>query len=183
VEEIRLGRGAPRTSGKVGIPESILNKKRPASILEEWETMKSHVEVWRHRFLDPLTPLARIRRNGSSPPRILRRLGLSRSTDGGKKSRWGPASSQLPTPTITITQRSYLQEGSHCDGRRSLSCERCANGAVWTEPSCNFSSATMRAMAQTPIIEVGCNHRPGARQLNPPLFPFPLDRQQSNPIT
>src|SRR5437899_1909205 len=58
VEEIRLG-ALLHDIGKVGIPESILNKNGPLNP-DEWETMKSHVKFGA-KILDPLTPLARIR--------------------------------------------------------------------------------------------------------------------------
>ncbi|PYT57720.1 MAG: hypothetical protein DMG46_13305 [Acidobacteria bacterium] len=58
VDEIRLG-AVLHDIGKVGIPESILNKNGPLNP-EEWETMKSHVKFGA-KILDPLTPLARIR--------------------------------------------------------------------------------------------------------------------------
>src|SRR5258705_13680986 len=58
VEEIRLG-AVLHDIGKVGIPESILNKNGPLNP-EEWETMKSHV-TFGAKILEPLTPLARIR--------------------------------------------------------------------------------------------------------------------------
>src|SRR5258708_28726383 len=57
-EEVRLG-AILHDIGKVGIPESILNKNGPLNP-EEWETMKSHVKFGA-KILDPLTPLARIR--------------------------------------------------------------------------------------------------------------------------
>src|SRR5205823_7228863 len=59
VEEIRLG-AVLHDIGKVGIPENILNKNGPLNP-EEWETMKSHVSFGA-KILDPLTPLARIRK-------------------------------------------------------------------------------------------------------------------------
>src|SRR5712672_4422248 len=58
IEEIRLA-GVLHDIGKVGIPESILNKNGPLNP-EEWETMKSHVKFGA-KISDPLTPLARIR--------------------------------------------------------------------------------------------------------------------------
>lgn len=59
VEEIRLG-AILHDVGKVGIPENILNKSGPLN-LEEWETMKTHV-TFGGKLLEPLLPLARIRR-------------------------------------------------------------------------------------------------------------------------
>jgi len=58
VEEIRLG-AVLHDVGKVGIPETILNKSGPLN-LEEWDTMKTHV-TFGGKLLEPLVPLARIR--------------------------------------------------------------------------------------------------------------------------
>jgi diguanylate cyclase (GGDEF)-like protein/putative nucleotidyltransferase with HDIG domain len=57
VEEIRLA-GLLHDVGKVGIPESILNKSGPLDA-EEWETMKSHA-VLGARLLDPLRGVLRL---------------------------------------------------------------------------------------------------------------------------
>src|SRR3979490_1783116 len=58
VEEVRLG-GMLHDVGKVGIPESILNKCGPLNP-EEWETMKRHVE-YGAKLLEPLRGTERIR--------------------------------------------------------------------------------------------------------------------------
>ncbi len=58
VEEIRLG-GMLHDVGKVGVPESILNKSGPLNP-EEWETMKRHVE-YGAKLLEPLRGTERIR--------------------------------------------------------------------------------------------------------------------------
>ena len=58
VDEIRLG-AVLHDIGKVGIPETILNKGGALNP-EEWETMKSHVRFGA-KILEPLTALARIR--------------------------------------------------------------------------------------------------------------------------
>ena len=75
VEEIRLG-AVLHDVGKVGIPESILNKNGPLNPGRKWETMKSAREFMARKSSSPLTPLAPHPRNGSASPRILRRLGL-----------------------------------------------------------------------------------------------------------
>ena len=59
VEEVRLA-GILHDIGKVGIPESILNKSGPLNP-EEWETMKSHVNFGA-KILEPLRALARIQK-------------------------------------------------------------------------------------------------------------------------
>src|ERR1700690_2560163 len=58
VEEIRLA-GLLHDIGKVGIPESILNKSGPLDAAE-WKTMKTHTELGA-RILEPLETMARIR--------------------------------------------------------------------------------------------------------------------------
>jgi diguanylate cyclase (GGDEF)-like protein/putative nucleotidyltransferase with HDIG domain len=58
VEEIRLG-GLLHDVGKVGVPESILNKNGPLNP-DEWETMKRHVE-YGSKLLEPLPGTDHIR--------------------------------------------------------------------------------------------------------------------------
>ncbi len=58
IEEIRLA-GLLHDIGKVGIPESILNKSGPLDACE-WETMKTHTDLGA-RILETLKPMARIR--------------------------------------------------------------------------------------------------------------------------
>jgi diguanylate cyclase (GGDEF)-like protein/putative nucleotidyltransferase with HDIG domain len=58
VEELRLA-GMLHDIGKVGIPESILNKNGPLNP-EEWDTMKRHVE-YGAQLLEPLRGLERVR--------------------------------------------------------------------------------------------------------------------------
>jgi putative nucleotidyltransferase with HDIG domain len=58
IEEIRLA-GLLHDIGKVGIPESILNKSGPLDAVE-WDTMKTHTELGA-KILEPLTSMARIR--------------------------------------------------------------------------------------------------------------------------
>src|SRR5467141_2232239 len=57
IEEIRLG-AVLHDIGKVGIPESILNKSGPLNP-EEWETMKTHVQ-YGTRILEPVRGLGRV---------------------------------------------------------------------------------------------------------------------------
>jgi len=58
LEEIRLA-GLLHDIGKVGIPETILNKSGPLDAAE-WETMKTHTDLGA-RILEPLKPMVRIR--------------------------------------------------------------------------------------------------------------------------
>ena len=58
IEDIRLA-GLLHDIGKVGIPESILNKSGPLDA-SEWETMKTHTDLGA-KILEPLKPMSRIR--------------------------------------------------------------------------------------------------------------------------
>ena len=58
VEEIRLA-ALLHDIGKVGIPETILNKSGPLDA-SEWETMKTHTDLG-SKILEPLKPMIRIR--------------------------------------------------------------------------------------------------------------------------
>jgi diguanylate cyclase (GGDEF)-like protein/putative nucleotidyltransferase with HDIG domain len=58
IEQIRLG-GMLHDIGKVGVPESILNKSGPLNP-DEWEVMKEHVSFG-YRLLEPLHTLADVR--------------------------------------------------------------------------------------------------------------------------
>jgi diguanylate cyclase (GGDEF)-like protein len=58
IEQIRLG-GMLHDLGKVGVPETILNKNGPLNP-EEWELMKEHVQFG-HKLLEPLQTLADVR--------------------------------------------------------------------------------------------------------------------------
>jgi diguanylate cyclase (GGDEF)-like protein/putative nucleotidyltransferase with HDIG domain len=57
IEQIRLG-GMLHDLGKVGVPETILNKSGPLNP-EEWELMKEHVQFG-HKLLQPLQTLAEV---------------------------------------------------------------------------------------------------------------------------
>ncbi len=59
VEEIRLA-SVLHDVGKVGIPESILNKSGPLNA-DEWETMKTHVDFGA-KILDPLFGVTQVRK-------------------------------------------------------------------------------------------------------------------------
>jgi putative nucleotidyltransferase with HDIG domain len=58
-EEIRLA-GVLHDVGKVGIPESVLNKAGPLST-EEWETMKTHADLGA-KILEPLRSITGVQR-------------------------------------------------------------------------------------------------------------------------
>jgi putative nucleotidyltransferase with HDIG domain len=153
VEEIRLG-AVLHDIGKVGIPESILNKNGPLNP-EEWETMKSHVKFGA-KILDPLTPLARIREmvlhhheffDGSGYPEAL----------AGESIPLGARIIAVADAYDTITSdRTYKKARTATDALTEL--ERCAN-AQFDGTIVELFVRTMRSMPN-PIIEVAATTGP-----------------------
>src|SRR5438309_6640696 len=147
VDEIRLG-AVLHDIGKVGIPESILNKNGPLNP-EEWETMKSHVKFGA-KILDPLTPLARIRDmvlhhheffDGSGYPEALT----------GENIPLGARIIAVADAYDTITSdRTYKKARNAKDALAEL--ERCAN-AQFDARIVEIFVRVMRQQAN-PIIEV-----------------------------
>jgi diguanylate cyclase (GGDEF)-like protein/putative nucleotidyltransferase with HDIG domain len=147
VEEIRLG-AVLHDIGKVGIPENILNKNGPLNP-EEWETMKSHVSFGA-KILDPLTPLARIRKmvlhhheffDGSGYPEAL----------SGESIPLGARIIAIADAYDTITSdRTYKKARTATDALTEL--ERCAN-AQFDGAIVELFVRTMRTLPN-PIIEV-----------------------------
>jgi putative nucleotidyltransferase with HDIG domain len=147
VDEIRLG-AVLHDVGKVGIPEQILNKSGPLN-REEWEIMKTHV-AYGGRLLEPLGPLARIRKmvlhhheffDGSGYPEALT----------GTKIPIGARIITIADSYDTITSdRSYKKGRTAEEALAEL--ERCAN----TQFDPELIAAFVRAMRQlpNPIIEV-----------------------------
>jgi diguanylate cyclase (GGDEF)-like protein/putative nucleotidyltransferase with HDIG domain len=150
VEEIRLG-GVLHDIGKVGIPETILNKNGPLNP-DEWETMKSHVKFGA-KILDPLTPLARIREmvlhhheffDGSGYPDAMT----------GETIPLGARIIAIADAYDTITSdRTYKKARTATDALAEL--ERCAN-AQFDGAIVELFVRTMRAMPN-PIIEVAAS--------------------------
>jgi len=147
VEEIRLG-AILHDVGKVGIPESILNKGGPLNP-EEWETMKTHVSFG-GRLLEALVPMARIRQmvlhhheffDGSGYPDAL----------SGETIPLGARIITIADSYDTITSDRSYKKGRTADEALS-ELERCAN----TQFDPRLIAAFVRAMRQlpNPIIEV-----------------------------
>jgi len=147
VEEVRLG-AVLHDVGKVGIPESILNKSGPLNP-EEWETMKTHV-TYGGKLLAPLGPLARVRDmvlhhheffDGSGYPEALTGKGI-------------PIGARIIT--IADSYDTITSDRSYKKGRTAeealAEVERCAN----TQFDPELVEAFVRAMKQqpNPIIEV-----------------------------
>ncbi|MCU1315450.1 MAG: hypothetical protein JWN63_772 [Candidatus Acidoferrum typicum] len=153
VEEVRLG-AVLHDIGKVGVPESILNKNGPLNP-EEWETMKAHVNFGA-KILDPLTPLASIREmvlhhheffDGSGYPEALT----------GEHIPLGARIIAVADAYDTITSdRTYKKARSATDALAEL--ERCAN-AQFDGAIVELFVRTMRALPN-PIIEVSATSGP-----------------------
>jgi len=153
VDEIRLG-AVLHDIGKVGIPESILNKNGPLNP-EEWETMKSHVKFGA-KILDPLTPLARIRDmvlhhheffDGSGYPEALT----------GENIPLGARIIAVADAYDTITSdRTYKKARNAKDALAEL--ERCAN-AQFDGAIVEVFVRTLRALPN-PIVEVAATTGP-----------------------
>jgi putative nucleotidyltransferase with HDIG domain len=147
VEEVRLG-AILHDIGKVGIPETILNKSGPLNP-EEWEIMKSHV-IFGAKILDPLTPLARVRQmvlhhheffDGSGYPEAL----------GGNNIPLGARIIAVADAYDTITSdRTYKKGRPASEALTEL--ERCAN-AQFDGALVELFVRTMRQLPN-PIIEV-----------------------------
>ena len=147
VEEIRLA-AVLHDVGKVGIPEQILNKSGPLNH-DEWETMKTHV-LYGGRLLEPLAPLARIRKmvlhhheffDGSGYPEAL----------AGQSIPVGARIITIADSYDTITSDRSYKKGRTAD-EALTELERCANSQFDPE----LIAAFVRAMRQqpNPIIEL-----------------------------
>jgi diguanylate cyclase (GGDEF)-like protein len=147
VEEIRLG-AVLHDVGKVGIPETILNKSGPLN-LEEWDTMKTHV-TFGGKLLEPLVPLARIREmvlhhheffDGSGYPEAL----------PGESIPLGARIITIADSYDTITSDRSYKKGRTAEQALS-ELERCAG----TQFDPQLVQAFVRAMRQlpNPIIEI-----------------------------
>jgi putative nucleotidyltransferase with HDIG domain len=153
VEEIRLG-AILHDIGKVGIPETILNKSGPLNP-DEWEIMKSHV-LFGAKILDPLTPLAGVRRmvlhhheffDGSGYPEAL----------AGNNIPLGARIVAVADAYDTITSdRTYKKGRPAADALAEL--ERCAN-AQFDGAIVELFVRTMRQLPN-PIIEVAATVGP-----------------------
>jgi diguanylate cyclase (GGDEF)-like protein/putative nucleotidyltransferase with HDIG domain len=147
VEEIRLG-AILHDIGKVGIPETILNKSGPLNP-EEWEIMKGHV-IFGAKILDPLTPLASVRQivlhhheffDGSGYPEAL----------AGNNIPLGARIIAVADAYDTITSdRTYKKGRPASEALTEL--ERCAN-AQFDGAIVELFVRTMRQLPN-PIIEV-----------------------------
>src|SRR5712664_3985182 len=153
IEEIRLG-AVLHDIGKVGIPESILNKNGPLNP-EEWETMKAHVHFGA-KILEPLGAISRIAQmvkhhheffDGSGYPDA---LNSAQIPPGARIIAIADA-----YDTIT-SDRTYKKARSSADALAEL--ERCAN-AQFDGTIVKLFVHTMRALPN-PIIEAATTTAP-----------------------
>src|SRR2546430_334189 len=153
MEEIRLG-ALLHDIGKVGIPESILNKNGPLNP-EEWETMKAHVKFGA-KILDPLTPLAPIREMVLHHPEFFDGSGYPDALIG-ENIPLGARIIAIADAYDTITSdRTYKRARKAIDALAEL--ERCAN-AQFDGAIVEIFVRTMRAQPN-PIIEVAATTGP-----------------------
>jgi diguanylate cyclase (GGDEF)-like protein/putative nucleotidyltransferase with HDIG domain len=153
VEEVRLG-AVLHDIGKVGVPESILNKNGPLNP-EEWETMKAHVNFGA-KILDPLTPLARIREMVLHHHEFFDGSGYPESLTG-ELIPLGARIIAVADAYDTITSdRTYKKARSATDALAEL--ERCSN-AQFDGAIVELFVRTMRALPN-PIIEVAATSGP-----------------------
>jgi len=148
VEEIRLA-ALLHDIGKVGIPESILNKSGPLDA-GEWEMMKTHTELGA-RILEPLRPMVRIREmvrhhhefyDGSGYPRHLE----------GEQIPHGARVIAVADAYDTITsERTYKKARTPEDAFAEL--ERCATNQFDPEIVRVFIETMRRA--PRPTVEAG----------------------------
>jgi putative nucleotidyltransferase with HDIG domain len=147
IEEIRLG-ALLHDVGKVGIPESILNKAGPLDALE-WETMKSHTTLG-DKLLSSLAAMERVREMVRHHHEFVDGSGYPDRLEG-EQIPYGARLVAIADAYDTITsERTYKKPRTSEDAFREL--ERCADNQFDRELVRRFIE-TIRRQPQ-PILEV-----------------------------
>jgi diguanylate cyclase (GGDEF)-like protein/putative nucleotidyltransferase with HDIG domain len=155
VEEIRLA-GLLHDIGKVGIPETILNKSGPLDA-SEWETMKTHTELGA-KILEPLQAMNRIRLMVRHHHEFFDGTGYPDRLDG-KQIPYGARVIAIADAYDTITsERTYKKARTSEDAFSEL--ERCAANQFDPALVRTFIDAMRRAPQAS--VEAGVGTSDGA---------------------
>ncbi|HXX46486.1 MAG TPA: diguanylate cyclase [Candidatus Acidoferrales bacterium] len=148
VEEIRLA-GLLHDIGKVGIPESILNKSGPLDA-SEWETMKTHTDLGA-RILEPLRPMLRIREMVRHHHEFYDGSGYPRRLEGDQIPHGARVIAVADAYDTITSERTYKKARTPEDAFAEL--ERCAANQFDPEIVRVFIETMRRA--PRPTVEAG----------------------------
>jgi len=148
VEEIRLA-GLLHDIGKVGIPESILNKSGPLDA-SEWETMKTHTDLGA-QILEPLRPMVRIREMVRHHHEFYDGSGYPRRLEGDKIPHGARVIAVADAYDTITSERTYKKARTPEDAFAEL--ERCAANQFDPEIVRVFIETMRRA--PRPTLEAG----------------------------
>jgi len=156
VEEIRLA-GLLHDIGKVGIPESILNKSGPLDA-SEWETMKTHTDLGA-QILEPLRPMVRIREMVRHHHEFYDGSGYPRRLEGDQIPHGARVIAVADAYDTITSERTYKKARTPEDAFAEL--ERCATNQFDPEIVRVFVETMRRAPRPTVEAGVGVGIRSG----------------------